>query len=354
MTKEISVNSDIIIPSQMVIQTLNNFRYAINTLPDDMTLKDKAKEAFIVHIDKETIIRMQNKSRGEFDNQRDEIIKQARIEDNPLKGVDLVLVRILYSILHENIKNELETMSAEELQKLSKLEHIRWPVTIRARKLLQKIGTYDPNKHSAIRIFAEIKKMSDLYGVLIFESGDYDIYPLITQGRLDPKSEIITYSSEYLERLAIEIAIRSIKKDRNNNPKINKATGKLERKAAYSYAISNEIYSEQNKHAIELTIEIVQIIEKTNEEKGGVPHIRIQRLIDRCKTLRYDMKNKSRATFAQTLRRAFARAEILLVTRTDITKRYKNLKIPDMSNIGLKALKENILLEFPNDGKNKM
>lgn len=174
-------------------------------------LKGKRKETFIIRLSNEAIVETLDKSPNEAMAQLNAIIEQARVEGEPLEEVNIELIRALYAVIYERLTEELETISAKKIGIFNKANNAGNPITIKASELLRKTGAYDPDKDNALRIYAEIKKMSDLYGV-ISQEGQYEIRPLISIEGFTPVDMVITCSPKHLDCLAAEIAKRSAKK----------------------------------------------------------------------------------------------------------------------------------------------
>lgn len=265
-----------------------------------------------------------------------------------LKELDLPLLRSLYTIIYcyaDKIDTDTVTISLPTLAK-----HLG--INIRGDK---------PND-----LFAKIKAFDNVIGV--FENGSF--YRLLTFLKYDKNINSITFGSPYMNKI-----LRTLQKENTITPK----TGKQFLNPHYSYLIHGTIANERNKPAVEIVNAIVtllhqrgvekppkenltaSILKKTvkqavQEELNGIEnndafdeqsavttmHKKISAIIEEIPILTEALEkttidkktNLPKPKITQDknniLKRAFSGAYILLKTKTDVYKYFKNLYITEI------------------------
>lgn len=337
------------IPRNMAIQTLKNFRHALTRLPTVASPKSDFTEAYIVRLSPDELAYLSSLPPGsKVDTEETwRVIRQFNRGCDALTDRDLLIARVLYTIALEDMQKDIESMSEKELENAKRLYDGR-SIVLSAREFAQCMGNADPGAYQEVSLMREIRNLSDLYGVITTGSG-FQIKPLIRDCGMNITQGTVSYTCPYLRLLAIELMIRSIERDSDGLPILSQS-GSYKREPSHSYLISNTLRSVQNDRAAEIVIAIVGLIEEAGSSRG-VAHISVRRLVDNCRLLSYDERTLSRDSFGKALRRAFKCAGELLVSHTNLLKTYKNLRLPDLSKIGLRDLDAETVLEFPHDGK---
>ena len=108
------------------------------------------------------------------------------------------------------------------------------------------------------------------------------------------------------------------------------------RTSSYVNLVKADIISDSNKAAIEMCIEIVKLTERRGTHYHCSAHITIITLIDRCPTLRFKINTaKDNSRRNQIIRDYFARALLLLESKTSLYETYLDLRIEVVGKISV-------------------
>lgn len=98
--------------------------------------------------------------------------------------------------------------------------------------------------------------------------------------------------------------------------------------SAYVSLVKASIVSDSNKSAIEMVIELCKLVERRGTHYHCSAHITVKTLIDRCATLRWKIETaKDNSRRNQLIRDDFARALLLLKTKTSLYEAYIDVSI---------------------------
>lgn len=172
----------------------------------------------------------------------------------------------------------------------------------------------------------DIAAFHDIVGVLKegYKSPSY--FPVLNFEGYDSTTNTISISSPYLMGVVKKIYKDSIRRLKDNTPKL-KNDGTPQTRAANSYLIHSDIQKERNKAAVQTVWIVVQNLERCGKHEY---HIAAKTIIKRNPLLNIQLeKSKNKR---QVLQRHFKKAWELLRDKTDLTTTYKNIVLPDPEN----------------------
>ena len=266
-----------------------------------------------------------------------------------VSNLDLPTLRAFYSIFLSNAE-KMATNPDGLIKKATSPGFTKESVTIYIPDFLKMTGLApNHNKSNEDAVLNKIASYATIYGVLEEQWGGRTYknhYPVLQLVKHDAKNNTVEIMSPYFHALIGTIVQASVRKDRNDKPKL-KRNGDLYTRASHTYMVKASIDRERNKRAIEIVCVIVVLIERCGN--GGTPHITAREIINRCPDLKNALENeKTSSGKSRILRRAFTKAWQLLKTQTELQDHYKNIQfptaIPTSSSLDMK-------IEFPHEGK---
>lgn len=268
-----------------------------------------------------------------------------------VSNLDLITLRAIYSIFLAHLQG-IATSPDDLIEKATNPSFTKESIKIYIPDFLKMTGLA-PN-HSKSNVNAVLNKIasySAVYGVLVSHQGGREYrshYPVLQLVEHNDENNTVEIMSPYINKLIGTIVQASIKKDRNDKPKL-KRNGTPFTWATHSYMVDLELAKERNKRAAEIVCRIVDIIEECGN--GGTPHIKVKTLIERVPDLENALNNaKTPSDKSKILRRAFSKAWQLLETKTKLRECYKNIQFPTLIPTPRDMDK---LIEIPHEGKTK-
>lgn len=341
------------IARQILIQTLEEYQYALSASVPDSPIGRKQKANLLIPNDEynaknKTILNL-SRIRDEYDMADITVPWQSVARDKAeLLEYDLIRCRMLYSVMFGQIGDKLLNMTYDELTKLDD-DFLSGTITMSARKLLQAMGSQRPNEDELTEALDKLGSMERIHGRLRVDGTDM-LYKLVVGMWHDPTHGTIAFAMPYGRALARELAkeyVKNIEQQKEKNVK------HITPKPIHSDLISGKICKEKNKKAIDIVVEIVKLIERTGPK--GVPNISVREIVMRNPYLSYDFERMDRHSFSTNLQRAFSKAREMLDKYTRLREKYKNLQIPDMDHIGIRDMDKNnpTILKFKHGGLTK-
>lgn len=270
-----------------------------------------------------------------------------------IDDIDLPILRTFYSIIltqfeesNYKVLRDVLTMSVPALAEFMGLQSNLNQKDI--DRVIEKTQSY----HNIVGIghgTRNGKPAQSLYPVLNFEGYNY-------------KTNTISFSSPYMNYVIRTVYNLSLRKSKDGKVKYKK-NGKPLLKPSYSYLINSSIVKERNRAAVENVVILVTLIEQAG---SSLPNIYASTIVERNVQLEERLKNDPQHK-AQLLKRVFIKTWELMKTKTDLSQKYKNLRISidkDSEGILLSELDpkdpafiptvknlDDICFFFPSDGK---
>ena len=276
---------------------------------------------------------------------------------NNMEEFDLPLLRVFYAIILNKFKQTwIEDRSIDET------------ITIYYPDLAKNLGKkMNISRTDVETTINSILSFRNIIGIT--EKGN-NILPVLVYMGEDRDKNTITFASPYIVKIIKDLYKASVRKNKQGL-ELKKKDGTPQMLPAYTYLPDLTLAKERNKKAVEIVCIIIPVIE--NAGSHGTPHISARTIIERNQLLKQSLENTSdKSNQNKILKRAFSKAWELLITQTDITKRYKNIQLPIIPGTGIKDPKEkkrqekefqskwiptmstlDMVFEFPHEGKIK-
>lgn len=332
------------LPKKIALITLPPYQNAMTPIEDKTAHLQPLMRSFAEVLQK-NYDTMQ--AQGEIEN-----IPFVQYYDNSPQAVsnlDLPTLRAFYSIFLANAEKMAANLD-DLIKKATSPEFTKESVTIYIPDFLDMAGL-DPkhNKGNEDAVLNKIASYATIYGVLEERWGGRTYknhYPVLQLVKHNEKNNTVEVMSPYFHALIGTIVQASVRKDRNDKPKL-KRNGDLCTRASHTYMVKSSIDKERNKRAVDIVCVIAVLIERCGS--GGTPHITAREIINRCPDLKNALENeKTSSGKSRILRRAFTKAWQLLKTQTELQDRYKNIQLPTAIP-SIRSLDN--LIEFPHEGK---
>jgi len=330
-------------PEFIALPTIRKYQYAISTVNDPVAhLQPVTPDlADNLHFDNGILY---------FKGVDASLVDLTQYYDKQCKAVsnlDLMTLRALYSVILQDFYDTTKGPEKVVAQDNGP-QYLSHNIKIYLTDFLRMLG-YNPNVSKDGLAFAVNKIMSynRILGVMRESQENTRHYPVMQSVVHSDKDNTIQFSSPYINKLIIAILQASIRTDKKGNPKL-KTNGEADLRPSHSYLVKSSIAKERNKRAAEIVCVIVTLIEQTG---NGIPHIKMQTIIDRCP----DLKNALDAAATSSdrgkiVRRAFSKALKLLRDQTRLKEVYKNIQFPSVIP---PASYRDFVFTFPHDGKTK-
>lgn len=269
-------------------------------------------------------------------------IKHLYTKDN-IENFNLSLLRAFYAV----ILNRFEKTWHED-------KSIDDVITIYYPDFARQIGKgSNISRNDIENTISNILSFRNVLGIT--EKGN-NILPVLVYMGENRDENTISFASPYMVKVIKDVYKASIRKSKQNLPLLNKdGTPKL--LPSYSYIPNMKLAKEKNQKAVEIVCIVVATIEQCGY---NIPHISARTIIDRNPLLKQSLDNTDRTSNQNTfLERAFTKAWQLLVSHTDLDKRYKNIQLPNPKDRDFKAKwiptmsTLDMVFEFPHEGKLK-
>lgn len=336
-TKDGAVDAGAIedIPTALAIPTATGYSYGLSLYNDDTTkahllkmntdgLKFSNGRLFFEHL-QVSEVELQNLQTG------------AGIQE-----IDLAKLRIFYSI----ILNDFEKSGRKELKPV---------ISVYLPDLAEFLGgPRNLDKQHIGIIIDKIKSYHNITGVLhIMRNGrpDKSYYQVLNFEKYDAKTNIITFSSPYMNYLIQEIYKVSVRKNKKTGTTMYKKNGDPQLLPSHSYLVHGDIAKERNKAAVENVFLIVTLIEQAGD---NIPRIAASTLVERNPQLRDRVKESGNVR--RLLQRTFSKTWELLRDKTDLQEVYQDIKLPapdDPACIPTKRTLKTMVFTFEHKGKKK-
>ena len=284
-----------------------------------------------------------------FDASLVNLVKQYDKQPQAVSDIDLPTLRVLYSIILDDLSGMLKT-SPEELEEITRTDrYLAHGVTIYIPDFMRLLG-YEANTSKDGYAFAVAKLMSynNILGVMRGQYGDSH-YPVMVFIGHNKDNNTVTFSSPYMNKLIMGIVQATIKRDSKGRALVDKR-GNVINAAGYTRLVDSSIASEKNKRAAEIVCHVVVLIEQAG---NNVPHIRASTLLDRCVDLKNFVDSARPADANKALKRAFSAAWKMLRTKTRLQETYKNIQLPDPEKDIPTKKTLDMVFEFRHEGKNQ-
>ncbi len=257
-------------------------------------------------------------------------VSQAELRDlrtkEGIQNIDLMTLRFYYSLIFH------------EFQKTGNLQDI---IAVSVPVLT---GRNNPNNADVEAVIEKVQSYHNITGVI----NDESYYQVLNFEYYDKETNIIAFSSPYMNYVIKKVYNVSIKRDKSGNPLFNKS-GEPIVLPSYSFLIDSSIERERNKAAAENVVILVSLIEQAG---NNLPRIKASTLIERNVQLAERLANSSNPRIL--LKRTFTKTWELLRKKTRLEAVYKDIKLPDPKNpafIPTIGNLEEIVFEFPHNGK---
>lgn len=267
--------------------------------------------------------------------------------DKGIDKIDIPLLTVYYSIILKEFYSSL--IAGEPLNPV---------ITMYAPELMRCIGLLSDgsgvHKSDVKNIMRKTQTFHDIIGISdITKNGKtYKTYfPVLVFMGYDESTNLISFSSPYLNHIVKTIYNASLVRDRNGNLRKYKS-GKQVIKPSYSYLIKSSIAKERNKAAVENVRIIVQVIEQAGDK--GTPHIKASTIVERNKVLKIRLSEDTHPN--RLLARVFKKTWELLRNQTTLLETYEGIELPDpddVRNIPTPGNLDKLVFEFPHKGKRK-
>lgn len=269
--------------------------------------------------------------------------------------VDLPVLHFLYGLVlkkwSEDADAILERYTDDPKQMLSYNITFYIPDFIRATGI-----TANANRDTVQGIIKKIEGYSGIHGIVKEHrtryGSTYAHYPVLVLIKYDESDNTITFASPFMNRIAQKTLYDSIRHDRQGNAMRSKS-GKLNMMPSHSYRINSGILKERNKRAAEVACMVAALIDKAGNKTA---HIRFRTILDRFEQLKQDIEHAS-STYNKNriLRTTFSKAWELLAKYSDLSEKYKNIKLPDPDdNDAIPTMKTlDMVVAFPHEGRIK-
>lgn len=223
--------------------------------------------------------------------------------------------------------------------------------------LERKLGkNYNIAENDVKSLINSIYRFQNIMGIVDRGTRGSDILPVLVFLGTDVETNTIRFASPYMVRVIRDIYKASVRSTRR--PLGSSVEKKPLLLPSHTYLPDMRLGKERNQKAVEIVCIVVAMIEQTGNK--GVPHISAKTIVNRNPLLLQSIENaNSAADKNKFLSRAFSKAWQLLKTHTDITKKYKNIQLPDSTAEDFKTKwiptmgTLDMVFEFPHDGKVK-
>ena len=264
--------------------------------------------------------------------------------------IDLPLIRVLYSIILQDVEHALITDPGEIERQINDKQFVARSVRIHVPALLYAIGLKHYNNRDITNYVGKIMRMNRIMGIMIVkrDGREYkNYYSVMQTAQYIESQNIIEISSPYLNKLIAEILSRSVQRDKRDRI-IYKRNGQPQRMASHSYLVKSSITKEKNKTAIEMTNIIVTLIEQAGDNIG---QIKASTIIDRCPMLAQRLSAaKTTRDKNDVLKRAFSGTWKLLRSQTYLTEVYEDIQLPPPDLVPT-TTNLDMVFQFPHKGK---
>ena len=269
--------------------------------------------------------------------------------------VDLPILHFLYGLILKKWSEDadviLERYTDDPRQMLSYNTTFYIPDFIKAAGI-----TSNANRDTVRGIIKKIEEYSGILGIVkehhIGYGSSYAYYPVMVFIGYDEADNTITFTSPFLNRIAQKTLYDSIRYDRQGNVMRSKS-GRLNMLPSHSYRMDSSILKERNKRAIEVACMVAALIDKAG---SGTAHIRFRTIIERFEQLKQDIENAS-STYNRNriLKTTFSKAWEFLAKYSDLSEKYKNIKLPDPDDKDTVPTMKTLdrVIEFPHVGRIK-
>lgn len=278
--------------------------------------------------------------KGEIQEISEVELKNLKTKEN-IENISLPLLRIFYSI----VLDQFQATNFKELKDL-----VRIPVPLLAEYMGLKSNM---SKREINDLLDRIQSFHNIVGVMHGRRNNKDVesyYQVLNFEYYDEKSNVVAFSSPYMNYLINVIYELSKRKDKNGKTKLKK-NGDPQRLATHSYLINSDIAKERNKVAVENVFIIIQLIEQAGD---NIPRIKASTIIERNPQLQERLE--SSANKRQLLKRTFSKTWELLRNKTRLTEFYDGIELPDPKDpkyLPNETELENLVIYFPHNGKSK-
>lgn len=231
--------------------------------------------------------------------------------------IDLPFLKYIYSIIAHNF---LQTKTVK------KSYSVYLPEIINARRLApeeRKGSSGHLNQSDVNFMIDKIMEFHNIVGVCPSTRRQPSLYPVLTFQGYDADKNVIEFSSPYFAFVVQNILKDALIRDEKGN-RIYDASGNVKRLPNHSFLVHPDIMSEKNKVAVENVFIIVSGIERAG---GRQYHINARTLINQnpqFSEMLENTQNKRRA-----ISRTFKKTYELLRDKTDLTKEYISIQLPD-------------------------
>ena len=284
-----------------------------------------------------------------FDGDTLRSISAAELKDmrtnEGIDKIDIPLLTVYYSII---LKEFYSSLQAGE--KLIPIVTMYAPDLMRCIGLLQDgSGIHESDVKNIMR---KTQTFHDIIGILDTKKNGriYKKYfPVLVFMGYDESTNLISFSSPYLNHIVETIYNASLDRDKNGNLK-KYHSGRQIINPSHSYLIKSSIVKERNKAAVENVMIIVKLIEQTGDK--GTPHIKASKIIERNEALK--MRLKAHKNPSLLLKRIFEKTWKLLRDETRLLEVYDGILLPDpkdAKNIPTARNLNEISFSFPHNGK---
>lgn len=266
--------------------------------------------------------------------------------------MDLQTLRFLYGIIlmkyNQNIEDIVQRVGSDAKQFLSHSVSFYVPDYVEALGMSRSI-----NRDVARRIAEKISNYSLLWGVV----EDYALgrhtrgyYPVMSFLGLEEADNTITFTSPYMNRIITLIIQNSIRRDKGGSL-VRKKNGELATKPSHSYHVKPSIIKNSSEWAKDIVDVICVLLDKAGDTR---PHIRYSTIIERCYGFtEYLEAQPTKYKRNRVLQRSFSTAWKLLAKDTDISEKFRDIKLPASDNPQaiptMQTLDETVT--FPHKGK---
>lgn len=256
-----------------------------------------------------------------------------------VEDIDLPKLRVFYSIILSQF--EADGYLAKETISIS-VPALAEAFGLAADKL---------NQESTARILATVQSYHNIVGVLKGTRNGKtacSYYMVLNFEGYDANTNVVTFSSPYMNYVIRTIYQLSIRKNRSGEPLLKKS-GEPLRLATHSYLIDRRLAIERNKAAAENVVIIVQLIEQAGNH---VPHIKASTIVERNPQLKERLERSTNKR--QLLKTCFTKTWELLRTRTRLQEVYRNIVLPDPKDASVipnVSTLNRMVFTFPHDGK---
>ncbi len=269
--------------------------------------------------------------------------------------VDLPILHFLYGLVlkkwSEDADTIIERYTDDPKQMLSYNITFYIPDFIRATGI-----TANANRETVQGIIKRIEGYSGILGIVkenrVGYGSTYAYYSVILFIGYDESDNTITFASPFMNRIAMKTLYDSIRYDRQGNAMRSKS-GRLSMLPSHSYRINSGILKERNKRAAEVACMVAALIDKAGNRTA---HIRFRTILDRFERLKQDIESAS-STYNKNriLRTTFSKAWEFLAKYSDLSEKYKNIRLPDPDdNDAVPTMKTlDRVVSFPHEGRIK-